>query len=58
MNRPFESIEEMNEALIENWNELVSRGDRIYHLGDFSFGTKGQNAALRYESNYRIRVAG
>ncbi|MCK5600330.1 metallophosphoesterase family protein [Candidatus Pacearchaeota archaeon] len=37
-NRPFKSIEEMNETIIENWNKTVSKGDTIYHLGDFGFG--------------------
>lgn len=33
-NRPFKSIEEHDRALIENWNEVVSEGDTVYHLGD------------------------
>lgn len=35
--RPFSSIEEMNEAIIENWNSRVKRGDMIYFLGDMSW---------------------
>ena len=35
--RPFSSVEEMNEALIKNWNDTVSPKDIIYHLGDFAF---------------------
>ncbi len=37
--RGFKSIDEMNEALIENWNETVTDVDDIYVLGDFFLGT-------------------
>lgn len=36
-NRPFSSIEEMNEVLIKRWNKIVEPNDTIYHLGDFGF---------------------
>jgi calcineurin-like phosphoesterase family protein len=35
--RPFESVEQMDEALIENWNSRVRGEDVVYHLGDFAF---------------------
>ena len=41
-NRPYASTEEMNEALIANWNSRVKPGDSIYHLGDFAFMTEEQ----------------
>lgn len=34
----FSSVEEMNAAMIDNWNRLVKPGDKIYHLGDFALG--------------------
>lgn len=37
--RPFSSIEEMNEAIIANWNSVVSPEDTVYHLGDFFMGS-------------------
>lgn len=36
--RPFNSVGEMNECLIHNWNQTVSPTDTVYHLGDFGFG--------------------
>jgi len=33
--RPFKSVSEMDNALIENWNSVVKRNDVVYHLGDF-----------------------
>lgn len=36
-NRPYSDVEEMNEALIKNWNQVVGKNDTVYHLGDFAF---------------------
>lgn len=38
--RPFSTIEEMNEALITNWNKVVSKEDLVYIVGDFGFGSR------------------
>lgn len=37
-NRPFSSVEEMNDSLIGNWNSVVNEDDDVYILGDFVFG--------------------
>ena len=34
--RPFRNVEEMDRALVANWNATVDPGDTVYHLGDFS----------------------
>lgn len=36
-NRPFETMEEMHEALIANWNSVVKEDDTIFLLGDMGF---------------------
>jgi len=38
--RPYSSVEEMDEAIIEEWNSKVGPNDTVYHLGDFSFYRK------------------
>ena len=35
--RPYSSVEEMNEAIVSKWNETVGELDTVIHLGDFSF---------------------
>lgn len=32
--RPWDTIEEMDEALVSNWNSVVTSKDKVYHLGD------------------------
>lgn len=39
-NRPFKDIEEMNHALIQNWNSVVGVDDTVFILGDVCFGGK------------------
>lgn len=34
-NRPFETVKEMEQGLIVNWNRVVSDQDIVFHLGDF-----------------------
>ncbi len=36
--RPFSSVEEMNEFMVCLWNKYVFKNTRVYHLGDFCLG--------------------
>ena len=37
-NRDFESVEQMNEVMIEKWNKKVHARDEVVILGDLSLG--------------------
>ena len=37
-NRPYKNVGEMNQALIRNWNSVVTNEDTVYILGDFCWG--------------------
>jgi calcineurin-like phosphoesterase family protein len=43
--RPFASVEEMNETIIQNWNKVVKKNDIVWHLGDFAL-MKDDNIAV------------
>lgn len=36
--RPFGNAEEMNNYMVERWNEKVKPQDKVYHLGDVYMG--------------------
>ena len=36
-NRPFNSVDEMDKILIDNWNSVISDNDTVYILGDISW---------------------
>jgi calcineurin-like phosphoesterase family protein len=52
--RPFATVEEMNEQLINNWNNVVGAKDRVYHLGDFCFGKDNIGLAARLKGSKRL----
>ncbi|GLB46709.1 metallophosphatase [Philodulcilactobacillus myokoensis] len=34
--RPFKTVDEMNQTIIDNWNQRVKPDDTVYHLGDIA----------------------
>ncbi len=55
--RPFKSIEEMDEALIYNWNHVVGDNDMVYVLGDVCINRSGLKNISRLTGN-KILVKG
>lgn len=58
-NRPFENVEEMNAALINNWNKVVKNGHEVFVLGDFSFCWKERTEEIISRLNgYKTLIIG
>lgn len=54
-NRPFDTKEQMDEAIIENWNSVVKPEDTVYHLGDVIFGgSRIRESILPRLNGYKI----
>lgn len=45
--RPWDNIEDMDEALVSNWNKTVGPKDKVYHLGDVVINRKALNILYR-----------
>lgn len=58
-NRPFTSVEHMDEMLIRNWNDVVSDEDVVYHLGDVAMGSLDTSLPkLGRLNGYKILILG
>lgn len=54
--RPFDSVEEMNQTLIDNWNSVVTKNSLIYVLGDVSFGSPEETHRVLEKLNGNKRL--
>lgn len=57
--RPFSSVEEMDQKLIENWNKVVGPNDYVFHLGDFCFkGSQYWDRILNQLNGHKFLILG
>ena len=49
-NRPFSNTDEMNDFMVEAWNNTVSSNDTIFFLGDFALGEIDKEVAYSQAS--------
>lgn len=49
--RPWDNPDEMDEAMIELWNDRVKPGDRVYHLGDVVINRRCLKTLSRLNGN-------
>ena len=52
--RPFDTTNNMDEALINNWNAKVPKDGIVYHLGDFAWGSINYWEKIREQLNGEI----
>lgn len=52
--RPFENAREMDEVMIQRWNEKVKARDSVYHLGDFGITYKENLQRVLEQLNGKI----
>ena len=55
--RPFSSVEEMDEYMIDNWNRVVGSKDRVYMLGDVVINRKNLHVLDRL-SGRKVLIKG
>ncbi len=56
--RPFDSVEEMNETMIDKWNAKVDNSDRIYIIGDFIWNTVEPEPILKRLKGNKFLIIG
>lgn len=56
--RPYETVEEMNKAFVENWNRRVKGNDRIYILGDMFYRFEGYREILKQLNGEKHLILG
>lgn len=54
--RPFRSVDDMNESIIGRWNALVRRPDTVFVLGDFALGSLAATLPLARRLNGRKKL--
>lgn len=57
-NRPFSSLEEMHQYIIETWNNTVTSEDTVYMLGDFSLNPKWSDQIVPLLNGTKILIPG
>lgn len=52
--RSYRDMYAMNQDIVSRWNAKVAKGDRVYHLGDVSFGGLAETFRVLAELNGEI----
>lgn len=54
--RPFETLDQMHETLVQNWNRVVGPQDKVYVLGDITLSRSPERLNILRELRGRLRL--
>ena len=54
--RPFQSVDEMNEIMIQKWDEKIRKYDTVYHLGDIGLMASSRLIEILNRLNGKIHL--
>lgn len=56
--RPFNSVKEMNDTMIMNWNKVVGKADTVFCVGDFSLSVANLDKILAELNGTKVLIYG
>lgn len=56
--RPFDTVEECDELMIENWNKVVRPQDKVYFLGDLVLNKKSIHNVMSRLKGHKCLIRG
>jgi calcineurin-like phosphoesterase family protein len=58
-NRPWKTVQEMNDGIVRRWNHSITDGDRVFVVGDvFLMDPKDATPIVNSLNGYKILIAG
>ena len=52
--RPFKTVQEQDDYLVEKWNSVVGVNDEVFHIGDFATTDKGLDVVKRLNGKIHL----
>ena len=52
--RPFKTVQEQEDYLVEKWNSVVGPDDEVYHIGDFATTDEGLEVIKRLNGKIHL----
>jgi len=56
--RNFSCVEDMDEYMIDNWNRVVTKESKVYHLGDLTFSNKSLQSIMPRLNGTKVLIKG